>query len=81
MNVKEDSLTIGGVTISSPGKVIFEDPAVTKADVVRYYDAVSARMLPYVRGRILSIVRCPRGIAQACFYKKHPGSGQQGDRD
>jgi bifunctional non-homologous end joining protein LigD len=78
VNVKEDNLTIGGVSISNPGKVIFEDPIVTKADVVRYYDAISARMLPYVRGRILSIVRCPRGIAQACFYKKHPGPDNKG---
>ena len=28
--------------------------------------------------RILSIVRCPRGIAQACFYKKHPGPDNKG---
>jgi len=53
--------------------VIFENPEITKADVVRYYQKVSERMLPLVRHRILSIVRCPRGVSQACFYKKHPG--------
>jgi bifunctional non-homologous end joining protein LigD len=35
-------------------------------------------MLPYVSGRILSIVRCPKGISGACFYKKHPGPAGKG---
>jgi len=34
-------------------------------------------MLPYISRRILSIVRCPKGISQACFYKKHPGPGSK----
>jgi bifunctional non-homologous end joining protein LigD len=35
-------------------------------------------MLPYVGGRILSIVRCPKGIASSCFFKKHPGPDNKG---
>jgi bifunctional non-homologous end joining protein LigD len=66
-------MTVAGITISNPDKVIFEDSEITKADVVRYYAEVSERMIPYVSGRILSIVRCPRGISQTCFFKKHPG--------
>ena len=73
MNVNEKILTVDEIKISSPDKVIFEDPPITKADVVRYYKQVAKRMLPYVANRILSIVRCPKGIAGACFYKKHPG--------
>ncbi len=80
MAVKTDggSPTIEGIKITHPDKVIFGEPEVTKLDVVRYYAAVAARMLPYVRGRILSIVRCPKGIAQTCFYKKHPGPDSKG---
>jgi bifunctional non-homologous end joining protein LigD len=80
MAAKTDNgnLTIEGIKITHPDKVIFDDPEVTKLDVVRYYAAVSGRMLPYVRGRILSIVRCPKGIAQTCFYKKHPGPDSKG---
>ncbi len=58
--------------------MIFEDPQVTKADIVRYYAKVCERMLPYIKRRILSIVRCPRGIAQTCFFKKHPGPDNKG---
>ncbi len=74
----ESGIVIQGVKISSPDKVIFEEPEITKLDVIRYYEEVSARMLPYVGHRILSIVRCPKGISEACFYKKHPGPGSRG---
>ncbi len=73
MESDSNNIIIGGIKITNPDKVIFENPEITKADVVRYYQKVSERMLPLVRHRILSIVRCPRGVSQACFYKKHPG--------
>jgi bifunctional non-homologous end joining protein LigD len=78
MEASTNSIIIEGVRITNPDKVIFEEPAITKADVVRYYAKVSERMLPYVSRRILSIVRCPKGISQACFYKKHPGPKSKG---
>ena len=71
-------IVIEGVKITSPGKVLFEDPEITKEDVIRYYAQVSERMLPYVSHRVLSIVRCPKGVSQACFYKKHPGPDSKG---
>lgn len=70
---KSNQIIIEGIKISSPDKVIFEEPKVTKLDVIRYYERVAERMLPYVSQRILSIVRCPKGVEEACFYKKHPG--------
>lgn len=78
MESNSNNIIIGGVKISSPDKVIFENPEITKADVIKYYQKVSERMLPYVTHRILSIVRCPKGVSQACFYKKHPGPGSKG---
>ncbi|EHQ90561.1 DNA ligase D [Desulfosporosinus youngiae] len=78
MKADANSLIIEGIKISNPDKVIFADPEVTKGDVIRYYAQVAERMLPYVSHRVLSIVRCPKGISQTCFYKKHPGPGSQG---
>ncbi len=75
---KNRDVVVRGVAVTNRGKVIFEHPTVTKEDVVRYYDAVSDRMLPYVARRVLSIVRCPKGVSEACFYKKHPGPGSRG---
>ncbi|MHC1722359.1 MAG: DNA ligase D [Aminipila sp.] len=78
MQANENSIIIEGIKISNPDKVLFDDPIVTKADVVQYYAKISDRMLPYVSHRVLSIVRCPKGISQTCFFKKHPGSESKG---
>lgn len=78
MKTDGDSILIDGIRITSPDKVIFDDPVVTKADVVRYYAKAAERMMPYVGRRILSIVRCPKGISKSCFYKKHPGPDNKG---
>ena len=75
---EEKDLVIEGIKITHPDKVLFEDPGITKADVVRYYERAAARMLPYVSNRLLSIVRCPRGVSQTCFFKKHPGPDSKG---
>jgi len=78
MEANTHGIIIGGIKISHPDKVIFADPEITKVEVIRYYSQVAERMLPYVSHRVLSIVRCPKGISQTCFYKKHPGPGSKG---
>ncbi|MGZ3705295.1 MAG: DNA ligase D [Bdellovibrionota bacterium] len=55
---------------SSPERVIFPHPRVTKRDLAEYYLAVAPRMLPYLRDRPLSVLRCPSGI-RSCFFQKH----------
>ena len=78
MKANDNRIIIEGIKISNPDKVIFEETAITKGDVSRYYAQVAERMLPYVSYRVLSIVRCPKGISQTCFYKKHPGPSSKG---
>ena len=78
MEANANGITIEGVKISKPDKVLFENPEITKEDVVRYYAKISERMLPYVEHRVLSIVRCPKGVSQNCFFKKHPGPDSKG---
>jgi bifunctional non-homologous end joining protein LigD len=77
-SAKAASVVIEGVKITNPGKVLFQNPLVTKEEVIRYYAAISERMLPYVRRRIITSVRCPKGVSENCFYKKHPGPGSKG---
>ncbi|MBP1924421.1 bifunctional non-homologous end joining protein LigD [Sedimentibacter acidaminivorans] len=78
IGLNANSIIVEGIKISNPDKVIFDNPEITKEDVIRYYEKVSKRMLTYVSHRILSIVRCPKGISQTCFYKKHPGPNSKG---
>ncbi|MPM52747.1 Multifunctional non-homologous end joining protein LigD [bioreactor metagenome] len=78
MDTTDNSIIIGGIKITNPDKVMFIDPEITKIDVIRYYEKISKRMLPYVEHRILSIVRCPNGISKSCFFKKHPTTESKG---
>ena len=78
MEAAVSDIIIEGIKITSPDKVMFSEPDITKEDVIRYYEEVSMRMLPYVSQRLLSVVRCPGGIFQTSFFKKHPAGEGKG---
>lgn len=61
--------------LTSLDRVVFPDPGTTKGELFNYLVAVAPRMLPHVVGRPLSIVRCPGGQGNKCFYQKHRLSG------
>jgi bifunctional non-homologous end joining protein LigD len=65
------AITIGGVRVSHPDRVVFPDLGVTKADVVRYYEAVAPAMVPHLRGRPLTLLHCPEGAGEGCRFMKH----------
>jgi len=67
--------SVAGVTLSHPDKVLYADQGVTKLDLANYLHAVSARMLPHVSRRLVSLVRCPDGAAKQCFFQKHGTAG------
>lgn len=62
---------LDNIEITNPDKVIFTNPKVTKIEIVNYYKEISKKMLPYIENRLISVVRCPRGTSNQCFYKKH----------
>jgi bifunctional non-homologous end joining protein LigD len=62
---------VAGIVISHPDRVVFPDDGVTKLDVARFYERIAGNLLPYVKGRPLSLVRCPGGIDGECFFQKH----------
>lgn len=59
------------IEITNPNKIIFRSPKITKGDIANYYKKVASRMLPYIKERIISTVRCPEGMTKECFFKKH----------
>lgn len=62
---------VAGVTISNADRVVYPELGLTKLDVARHFEAMADRMLPHVRNRPLSLLRCPEGIADTCFFQKH----------
>jgi bifunctional non-homologous end joining protein LigD len=66
---------VAGVSLSHPDKVLYPDAEYTKLDLAAYYETVASWMLPHVGNRLLSLVRCPAGSDQKCFFQKHPWAG------
>jgi bifunctional non-homologous end joining protein LigD len=70
------SVTVSGITVelSNTGKELFDDPHVTKGDLVQYYRDMAGRILPYLRDRPLVMARYPDGIhGERIFQKNIPG--------
>jgi bifunctional non-homologous end joining protein LigD len=65
-----------GVTISHPERIIYPGTDITKQQLAEYYYEVADYILPHVKNRPLSMVRCPEGIGEECFFQRHIARGQ-----
>jgi bifunctional non-homologous end joining protein LigD len=65
------AVEVAGVRLSNPDKVLYPDRRLTKRDLALYYERIADWILPHLRDRPLTIVRCPEGQQGQCFYQKH----------
>ena len=74
------TLTIGDheVELTNPDKVLWPDAGVTKSDLVDVTLRLARHQLPHVRRRPATLVRCPDGIDEECWYQKAAGGGVPG---
>ncbi len=63
--------TVAGIRLSHPEKQFFPEAKLSKRDLAQYYEKIADWILPHLRDRPLSMVRCPDGWSQQCFYQKH----------
>lgn len=61
------------VNITNREKIYWPDEKYTKGDMIDYYDRMSTYILPYLKGRPLSLKRNPNGIKDPGFYHKDAG--------
>lgn len=59
------------VATSHSDKILFPASGITKGDLIRYYDKIANDMLPYLKGRPLTMHRFPDGILDEGFYQKN----------
>jgi bifunctional non-homologous end joining protein LigD len=64
--------TVAGVKLSNPDKLLYPEDGITKRELAEYYEHIADWILPHLHGRPLTLVRCPNGWSQKCFYQKHP---------
>jgi bifunctional non-homologous end joining protein LigD len=84
---KEESNSVLGVKITHPDRLVWPKLGIKKIDLARYVEEVGDWLLPHVKNRPLSLVRCPDGVEGECFYQRHltmaasPGSLQTVKRE
>jgi bifunctional non-homologous end joining protein LigD len=61
------------ITVTNPGKVLFPDAGITKADVAAYYRTIAPRLLPFLKDRPVTLERLPDGLGagKPHFWQKH----------
>jgi bifunctional non-homologous end joining protein LigD len=69
---------ISSTALTHPDRLLWPAEGVTKQGLADYYLENADRLLPHVVNRPLSLVRCPGGVAETCFYAKRAWAGLTG---
>ena len=72
---RDGAAMVRGIRITHAERLVYPEQGLSKLAVAEYYAAIAERMLPHVRRRPLSLLRCPEGMAGQCFFQKHLGTG------
>ena len=66
--------------VSSLNKIFFDDPGITKGELMRYYALVAPVLLPILKDRPLILKRYPNGIGGSSFFQQNAGTYPAGVR-
>jgi bifunctional non-homologous end joining protein LigD len=61
--------------LTHPERILWPEPGVSKEGLAEFYADIADWILPHISGRVLSLVRCPSGVAEKCFFAKHAWAG------
>jgi bifunctional non-homologous end joining protein LigD len=68
---KPDKGTVAGIKVTNGDKLLYPEAGITKRDLALSYEAVGDWILPHLRNRPLTLLRCPNGWDRESFYQKH----------
>jgi bifunctional non-homologous end joining protein LigD len=66
---------IASYRLTHPERILWEEEGVTKQGLAEFYADIADWILPHIKGRVLSLMRCPSGLAKPCFFAKHAWQG------
>ena len=66
-----DTTDHANIRLTHPDKILDTESKLTKQQLADYYWQIADHMLPQIANRPLSLVRCPEGSTQPCFFQKH----------
>jgi bifunctional non-homologous end joining protein LigD len=74
-NEKAGDITVAGVPLTHPERVLWEDQGLTKQELAEFYLDIGDWLLPHLVNRPLTLIRCPGGTQKKCFVQRHPWAG------
>ena len=66
---------LASIWVTNPDRVMFGEGGPTKLELALYYARVGDWMLPELIKRPVSLVRCPLGKPEDCFFQRHAHPG------
>jgi bifunctional non-homologous end joining protein LigD len=69
------------IHLTHADRVLWPEAGITKQGLADYYVSVWESIEPHIVKRPLSLVRCPTGISQGCFFQKHEWKGMDRNID
>jgi bifunctional non-homologous end joining protein LigD len=63
------------MTLTSPDKLLWPDPGLTKRALLQYYESAADRLLPHLAERPLTLKRFPDGVGGEGFFQKNLPAG------
>ena len=63
------------VKLTNPGRLLWPEQGITKQGLADFYTEIADWILPHIADRPLSLVRCPGGVQEQCFFQKHKWAG------
>ena len=66
---------LASIWVTNPERRMFSKTGPTKLDLAVYYAKVGDAMLPHILERPVSLVRCPSGKVEDCFFQRHAFAG------
>ncbi|MBS4190855.1 DNA ligase D [Bacillus sp. FJAT-49705] len=59
------------IEVTHPDKPLWAEPPIQKIDYIHYLQEISPYMLPFLKNRLLTVIRYPHGIFGNPFYQKN----------
>jgi bifunctional non-homologous end joining protein LigD len=77
---KSDGPTIKAVAapqvkLTNPSRLLWPEQGITKQGLADFYTEIADWILPHITDRPLSLLRCPEGVHEECFFQKHRWAG------
>jgi bifunctional non-homologous end joining protein LigD len=75
VSAKQPGEPVPAAKLTNPSRLLWPEQGITKQGLAEFYSEIADWILPHIANRPLSLVRCPGGVQEQCFFQKHRWAG------